>query len=119
MFINLYADFRTFSASVDKFQLIQQQFLLIVDNGAFLAAVQWISSLNAVTGTKADAADADGSFLHFRDVHHREADEIAVFSLKDKLIEVVGSADGNDAVTVGQLGGGNGSFGYIKFTAFN
>ena len=90
-----------------------------MDNGAFLAAVQWISSFDAVTGTEADAADADGSFLHFRDVHHREADKVAVFSLKNKLVEVVGSADGNNAVTVGQLGGGNGSFGYIKFAAFD
>ena len=90
-----------------------------MDNGTFLAAVQWISSFDAVTGTEADAADADGSFLHFRDVHHREADKVAVFSLKNKLVEVVGSADGNDAVAVGQLGGGNGSFGYIKFAAFD
>ena len=67
-----------------------------MDNGAFLAAVQWISSFDAVTGTEADAADADGSFLHFRDVHHREADKVAVFSLKNKLVEVVGSADCNE-----------------------
>ena len=90
-----------------------------MDNGAFLAAVQWISSFDAVTGTEADAADADGSFLHFRDVHHREADKVTVLCLKDKLIEVICSADGNNAVTIGQLGGGNSSFGYIKFTAFD
>ena len=56
-----------------------------MDNGAFLAAVQWISSFDAVTGTEVDAADADGSFLHFRDVHHREADKVTVLCLKDKL----------------------------------
>ena len=93
-----------------------------MDNGAFLAAVQWISSFDAVTGTEADAADADGSFLHFRDVHHREADKVAVFSLKNKLVEVVGSADGNDAVAVGQLGGSNGSLdtsNSLPLTSFN
>ena len=90
-----------------------------MDNGTFLAAVQWISGFDAVTGTKADAADTDGSFLHFGDVHHRESDKVAVFSLKNKLVEVVCSADGNDAVTIGQLGGGNSSFGYIKFAAFD
>ena len=90
-----------------------------MDNGAFLAAVQWISSFDAVTGTEADAADADGSFLHFRDVHHREADKIAVFCLQNQLIEVICNADGDDVVAICQLGGSNGTLGDIKFTAFD